>query len=262
MKKLDRVGPYTLLSPLGDGMTGHVWLASTGRGAERRVLKLAAQGDAAARAQLLHEVDMIRPLDHYNIVPVHECGESKGVVWMAMSYVAGPHTPLTLENFRQLLLALVHVHAHGVVHAGINPGHLLLGEEGHLRLISFANARREGGGPMPAAGIAHFMPHFMPPEQLRGEALDLRADLFSAGAVLYQILSGKQPFDATAHQGAHHAALAPGALPSTLVPGLGTCFDQLITKALAPEPADRYANSFAFLGDFDAASHKGARPPP
>lgn len=253
MKKHDRVGPYTLLSPLGDGASSHVWLASTGRGTERRVLKLAPQGDAEVRARLLHEVEILRPLDHYNIVRMHECGESKGVVWMAMSHVAGPHSPLKLENFRQLLLALVHVHAHGVVHAGIHPGILLLADEGDLRLISFANARRESGGPMPAAGITQFMP----PEQLRGEVLDVRADLFSAGAVLYQILTGKQPFDGICG----HDAQAP-APPSALVPGLGGGFDKLIVKALAADRADRYATSFALLSDFDVATHRGARTSP
>jgi serine/threonine protein kinase len=144
MKKPECVGPYTLLSPLGEGAPGHVWLASMGDGRRRLVLKLARAGNKAERARLLHEVHIAGAFDHPNIVRMHECGEAKGVLWMASAHVAGPQLPLTLANFRQLLLALVHVHAHGVVHGAIETAHLLLDEDANLRLAGFADARREG----------------------------------------------------------------------------------------------------------------------
>lgn len=253
MKNPECVGPYTLLSPLGDDARGRVWLAGMGDGPNRLVLKLAREGNPAVRTRLLHEVDILGALDHYNIVRLYECGESKGILWMATGYVAGPHLPLTLAHFRQLLLALVHVHANGVVHADVKPANLLLDEEGDLRLAGFGNARRVGAGPMGPGG----MPQFMAPEQLRGESLDARADLFSAGAVLYRILTGKRPFDGTASPGESKMPAHALALPSALVPGLGTSFDKLIVKVLANDKAERHDSAFALLGDFDVASHHG-----
>jgi serine/threonine protein kinase len=144
MKKPESVGPYTLLSPLGEGAAGHVWLASAGDGQRRLVLKLARAGNRAQRARLLNEVHIAGGFDHPNIVRMYECGEANGVLWMATGHVAGPQLPLTLANFRQLLLALVHVHAHGVVHGAIEAAHLLLDGDANLRLAGFADARREG----------------------------------------------------------------------------------------------------------------------
>lgn len=255
MKNPECVGPYTLLSPLGDGARGRVWLAGMGGGPERLVLKLAREGNPAIRARLLHEVDILGSLDHYNIIRLYECGESKGVLWMAMAYAPGPHLPLLLAHFRQLLLALVHMHANGVVHADVKPANLLLDEAGDLRLAGFGNARHVGAGPLTPGG----MPQFMAPEQLRGEALDARADLFSAGAVLYQILTGKRPFDGIASQGVNYAPDDALALPSALVGGLGTGFDKLVAKALARDRGDRYDSAFTLLGDFDVATHRGVR---
>ena len=252
MKKPECVGPYTLLSPLGGLVRGRVWLASMGEPAERLVLKLARNGDAGGRTRLLHEVDIAATLDHPNIVRMYECGESKGVLWMAMAYAAGPLVPLALANFRQLLLALVHLHAHGVVHGDIKPANLLL-HEGELRLGGFGNARRTGAGPMAPGG----MPQFMSPEQLRGEALDGRADLFSAGAVLFQILTGMRPFEGTASQGGKHAAEA--ALPPPSAHGLGIGFDKMTARLLASDRAARYDDAFAVLADFDVACHRGVR---
>lgn len=181
MKKPACVGPYTLLSPLGEGAPGHVWLASMGDARRRLVLKLAA--DAAQRARLLHEVHIAGAFDHPHIVRMYECGEANGVLWMATGYVAGPQVPLTLPNFRQLLLALVHVHAHGVAHGAIAPAHLLQDENANLRLAGFADARRDAA---------------------------VQDDLLAAGAVLSLILAGK-PVDGAGFEALNARLLAPDA---------------------------------------------------
>lgn len=255
MKKPECIGPYTLLSPLGEGARGRVWLATMGAQVERLVLKLAREGNAIDRVRLLYEVDILSALDQPNIVRMHECGESKGVLWMAMAYVPGPHLPLQLANFRQLLLALIHLHARDVVHADIKPANLLLDEEGDLRLVGFGNARWIGAGPLSPGG----MPQFMSPEQIRGEVLDVRADLFSAGAVLYQILTGTRPFEGRAAPAEKHALEAALPLPSALAHGLGTGFDKLTGRLLARDRGARYDDAFAVLADFDVACHRGVR---
>ncbi len=259
MKTPKCVGPYTLLSPLGERACD-VWLASMGNGTDRVALKLARAGDFARRARLLHEVGIAGSFDHPHIVRMYECGEADGVVWMASGYVPGPQVALTLANFRQLLLALVHVHAYGVVHAEITPDKLLLDQHGNARLAGFGNARRDTAGPI----SPRFFTQFMPPEQARGEELDSRADLYSAGAVLYYILTGRPPFEGEARRAGKHAVGAtvrPDALPppSAVVRGLGGSFDKLVATALAFDKTDRYASAFVMLKEFDVACGRGVR---
>ena len=255
MKKPESIGPYTLLSPLGDSVRNRTWLAASGPRQDQVVLKLAQKDNAHERARLLHELTVLAALDQENIVRLLDSGEWEGRMWMALTYIRGPSAPLQLANFRQLLLALVHVHAHGVVHADIKPANLLLDAQGDLHLAGFGNARRFGAGPLGPGG----MPQYMSPEQLRGEALDVRADFFSAGAVLFQLLTGSRPFDGKAAPRGNHDVEPGLPLPSALVPGLGTGFDGLTSKLLAPDRRDRHDSAFAVLGDFDVACHRGVR---
>lgn len=255
MKKPERIGPYLLIKPLGEGVHRHVWLASAGENGPRLALKLARPGETARRIRLMQEMDMAATFDHPNIVRIHECAESQGILWLAMGYVPGPHSGLTLANFRQLLLALVHVHANRTIHADLKMASLLLDEDGNLRLSDFASARREGQGPVAAQGT----PHFMSPEQLRGQAIDARADLFSAGAVLYQILTGKHPFSGTALEVMTQIVDNTQPAPSDVAPGLGDNFDAVVRKALARNRDERYASAFEFLSEFDAACKRGVR---
>ena len=255
MKKPERIGPYTLLAPLGDGAHSNVWLASAGSGADKVALKLARADDAAGRERLLHESALTMGFDHPNIVRVHECGGARGITWIAMGYVPGPHQPLTLANFRQLLLALVHVHANGIVNADIRCGNLLLDEFGDLRLAGFGLARRAGE----AAPASASVPQVVSPEQLRGRAVDARSDLFGAGVVLYQVLTGKRPFEGTALEIMQQIMHDTQPAPSRVAPGLGTSFDDVIRRSLARERDDRYGSAFAFLSEFDAACRRGVR---
>lgn len=244
-----------MLSPLGDRARGNVWLASAGSGGDKVALKLARADDAAGRERLLHECSVAMIFDHPNIVRIFECGAARGITWIAMGYVAGPHDALTLANFRQLLLAMVHVHANGIIHADIRYGNLLVDEDGDLRLGGFGLARRQGQGPSAALGA----PHAMSPEQLRGQALDARADIFAAGAVLYQILTGKRPFEGSALEVMQQISEGSQPAPSAVAPGLGTSFDDLVRHSLARDKEGRYDSAFEFLSAFDAACRRGVR---
>jgi len=244
-----------LLSPLGDRARGNVWLASAGAGGDKVALKLARADDAATRERLLHECSVAIIFDHPNIVRIFECGEARGVTWIAMGYVAGPHDTLTLANFRQLLLAMVHVHANGIIHTDIRPGNLLVDEYGDLRLGGFGLARRQGQGPCATPAS----PHAMSPEQLRGQALDVRSDIFAAGAVLYQVLTGKRPFEGTALEVMRQISEESPAAPSAVAPGLGTSFDELVRHSLARDKDGRYGSAFEFLSAFDGACRRGVR---
>ena len=253
MKKPEQIGPYTLLTPLGDGARSNVWLASAGDGGDKVALKLARAGDAAGRERLLHECELAIGFDHPNIVRIHECGAANGVTWIAMAYAGSAHGALTLANFRQLLLAMVHVHANGVIHADIGNANLLLDEYGDLRLGGFGIARRQGQpGPQGTA-------HFMSPEQLRGQVIDMRTDIFAASAVLDQVLTGKRPFEGTAIEVMQQILHASQAAPSAVAPGLGSSFDDIVRRGLARDKDERFGSVFEFLSAFDAACRRGVR---
>jgi serine/threonine protein kinase len=257
MKKPRQIGPYLLLSTLGDHARGNVWLATSGTQGEKLVLKMASDGDLAGRARLLHEVDIAMQFDHPNIVRVFECGAANDITWITMAYIAGPHGTVTFANFRQLLLAMVHVHANGVVHADIRYGNLLIDEFGDLRLAGFALARRTGD----TSALAQVPPGSPSPEQLRGQAIDIRTDIFAAGVVLFQVLTGKPPFEGSALEIMRQISNDRQVLPSEAAPGLGASFDEVVKKALARDKDQRFGTAFEFLSAFDAACRRGLRPP-
>jgi serine/threonine-protein kinase len=258
MDELEKIGPYALIAPLGLGAGSRVWLAQARQGGPPVALKLPRPDDPGARARLRHEARIAAPLVHPNIVRIHHYGEASGLAWLVMDHVAGqasasapaPAQALSLALFRQLLLALAYLHQRAIVHCDVKPANLLVGPNGQLKLADFGLARRFGQG-----GAAIGTPSFMAPEQLRGQVLDGRADVFSAGVVLYQILTGKRPFQGSAfevmQQILQGAPLAPPPLCD---------FDTVIQTALARDPEQRFASAEAFLHAFDRACHRLAPP--
>lgn len=242
MKPFDRVGPYTLVQPLGED--GRSWLAKAGN--DQFVLKIAGTDDADGRAQLLHELHIAGAFDHPNIVPIHECGETRDGIWLTLGVRGQPGRKLTLAGFRQLLLALLHVHGHDVVHGDLRPANIFVEHEGEVMLANFSFARKVGQAAAQDGGRSAYAS----PEQLMGDVLDVRADLYSAGAVLYETLTGRRP-----NEGETVA-------PSVAAPGLGTAFDALAARALARDKTARFGSSFEFLLAFDSACQQGVPPVP
>lgn len=255
MKQPEQIGPYTLLQRLGHHGNSRVWRAVAGADVQTVALKIARAEDDTGRQRMMHEVSLAAGFDHPNIVRMFECGASRGVTWIAMAYVPGPHGKLTLANFRQLLLALVHVHANDVIHGAIEHANLLLDPSGDLRLAGFGSARRTGQAAAAAPGTLPWMA----PEQLRGQRLDVRADIFSAGVVLYDILTARLPFEGTAFEKMAQIVHPSQPAPSLVAPGLGPNFDDVIRRALARDRSDRYNNAFEFLSAFDGACRLGVR---
>ncbi len=237
-----RIGPYTLVQTMGgDGST---WTAKASGGT--LALRLAYVDDTAAHRLLLHECASGAQFDHPHIARIHECGQSNGICWLALGLRGEPGAPLTLANFRQLLLALLHVHGNDVVHGDIRPANLFIAPEGELMLADFRHARKAGQAASQEGGRSEYAS----PEQHLGDVLDSRADIYSAGAVLYELLTRVRP-----------AGARPTA-PSILAPGLGNNFDAVVARALAPEKAARFAHVFEFLVAFDAACQRGVRSAP
>jgi len=253
----ERLGAYELLRPLGAGGMAEVWLARRADGAfEREVaLKIPRLGHVPAEmsGRFARECQILASLEVPGIARLYDAGIDDGVPYIAMEYVPGePLTsktaldvPARLGLFLQVLEAVGRAHARGVIHRDLKPSNILVTPQGEVRLLDFGIARllqtEPGTGAVTQAWGRALTPEYASPEMLRNEAVDARSDIYSLGVVLHELLTGSRPDGKPAVSG-----------------GLGA----VLTKALAPSSADRYANAEAFadaLRSFgagkDSASH-------
>ena len=206
-----QVGRYMIQSRLGRGGMATVYKAhdpSIGRDVAVKFLHASLAEDEECRARFLREARAAGGLSHPNIVVVHDVGEIEGRPYMAMELIDGMTLADLLERSKtvpvrdavviglQLARALEYAHARGVVHRDIKPGNVMLLSDGHtVKVADFGIAHMDDGGlQRTQVGDVLGTPQYMSPEQTRGDKLDGRSDLFSAGIVLYQLLAGERPF--------------------------------------------------------------------
>ncbi|WP_187360158.1 serine/threonine-protein kinase [Chitinolyticbacter meiyuanensis] len=260
------IAHYQLLSRLGQGAMGVVYRARDTRLQRDVALKLlqlspAEQADGEYAARLLQEARSAARLNHPGIITVYDCGEWQGQPYMAMELVSGQtlktlleeRGPLTIKQVaglaKQVFDALAHAHEQGVVHRDIKPANLMLTANGRLKIMDFGIAQLPASD-LTRTGTLLGSPRYMAPEQLGGTKLDGRADLFSAGVVLYQALTGQLPFDgeqpiAIAYQ-ILHAQPVP---PREVRPDTPEALSALILRCLAKRPDARYRDARTALAD-------------
>ncbi len=213
------VGPYKVISRLGKGGMGEVYLAEDTRLARKVALKFLSQelvGDNWAKRQLVKEAQAVAMLDHPNICSVYGIEESDEHSFIVMQYVEGETLAdlirkqsiipdQVVELARQIVGALTEAHAHGIIHRDIKPGNIMVTKSGQVKVLDFGLAktiqqkhsvdgRLNSVSNLSQTGIVQGTIAYMSPEQLRGETLDYRSDIFSVGTVLYEIMSGTNPF--------------------------------------------------------------------
>ena len=201
---------YRVSRLLGRGGMAEVWLAvqeSLGREVALKLLLPSLARDAAMSERFLREGRIAARLDHRHIVSVYDVGIHAGQPYLAIEYLHGgpvsvdaPCEPgVALDVLRQIALALDHAHREGVVHRDIKPENILRRRDGTYALADFGIARTldVGSSRLTQEGIAVGTPHYMSPEQLQALPLDGRADLYSLGVVLFQLLTGKLPYTGT-----------------------------------------------------------------
>ena len=260
------LGTCTLQRLVGQGGMGAVFLAQQSRPRRQVAVKVLLPMASLTPSQLAaflerfrRETDAAASLEHTNIMPVHEYGEYENIAYLVMPYISGGtlrdemerECPMPLAKvvnyLDQLAAALDFAHAHGVIHRDIKPANILVTAEGRLLLTDFGLVKIITEGQTPQArltgeGAPVGTPDYMAPEQVIGEDVDGRSDLYSIGIILYQMITGTTPFQGeTPMQIASQHLQVPPPSPQMLRPDLPIAAEQVILRALAKRPADRYA---------------------
>ena len=277
------LGRYRLVKILGQGAMGVVYEAVDTRLARTVALKtvllshLADESNAGEYASRFErEAQAAARLAHPNIVTVHDFGEHEDISYIVMEFVrgrelasmfeAGQALPLPeiLRIMRELLAALDYAHEQGIVHRDVKPANVMLDHAGHVKLADFgvarvANTTQDRTMPGTLVGT----PSYMAPEQVLGLAVGSRADIFAAGVILYQGLTGKRPFVGTGPFEVQRKIVQEDPPPpSRVAPQLPAALDHVIARALAKHPEDRYPTAAAFAAALEAVGAIEAQTPP
>lgn len=266
----EKVGPYEILKVLGKGSMGTVFQAHDPRFDRVVALKTISQESLDVNgegymARFIQEAKAAGRLNHPGIVTVHDFSQGEGdtMPYLAMEYVEGTTLDDMLQDeillpaeqvaayIRDLADALGHAHDRGVVHRDLKPANIILTNQGQIKLMDFGIAR------MDASEITHHgqlvgTPSYMSPEQIKGEKIDGRADIFGLGVLFYYLLSGSKPFSgqdvsSVLYKISHSDYL----LVSQRKPELPESLDAILSKMLAKDPVERYADCHALADDLD-----------
>jgi serine/threonine-protein kinase len=265
-----QVGHYIIQKQLGSGGMGEVFLAQDTRLGRNVALKLLNHGvttDDASRTRFLREARLASALDHPNICTIHEVGEAAGRLFITMQYVEGATLrqviggrPLDLDSLLSISLqvadALSTAHAQGIIHRDIKPANIIVTSRGQAKVLDFGLAklldRGEGEAEthLTMTGAVMGTPAAMSPEQARGERVDHRSDIFSFGVVLYEMATGRIPFNGRSKADVISALLhQPHTSAAELNKEITTHLSAVIDRLLAKEPGERYQTMGEVIAD-------------
>jgi WD40 repeat protein/serine/threonine protein kinase len=280
--EIGRLGPYRVLSVLGEGGMGVVFRAEDEqlrRLIALKVMKPALAANPSARRRFLREGQTTAALEHEHVVSIYQVGEDRGVPFLAMPLLKGESLeerlgctellPLAvvLRIGREIAAGLAAAHAHGLIHRDIKPANVWLETVGHVSNVPFSPGRWEPGpttrvqlldfglarpvfddAHLTQEGIVAGTPHYMAPEQAEGKAVDHRGDLFGLGCVLYRLATGKLPFPGANTLAVFRAlAVQRPKPPREINPAVPRALSDLTMKLLAREPEDRPSSAAAVV---------------
>jgi serine/threonine protein kinase len=268
------VSHFRVTEPLGGGGMGVVYRAEDTRLGRTVALKFLAPElgrDPIAKARFLNEARAASALEHPNLCTILDVGETaEGLLFLAMPLYDGESLdrriargPLPVEQAldiaTQTARGLAKAHQQGIVHRDIKPANLFLTDDGGVKVLDFGIAKLTGEVGPTQAGAFLGTPFYMAPEQTRGEAVDARADVWSLGAVLYQMLAGRPPFVGGSGAAVVHAVLYEELQPlSRLRPEVPPELERIVAHMLARNPEERYANAVEVLTELRKAQGLGS----
>lgn len=276
---------FTVTGLLGKGGMGEVYLAhdtKLDRDVALKVLPADMAADPTRLSRFVREAKMAAGLNHPNIVTLHSVDEADGVHFLTMELVAGqplgalmPPEGFPLERLVELACpiadALASAHAKGIIHRDLKPGNVMVTEDGsRIKVLDFGLAKlyappgKDGSQDLDTltatgAGVLLGTPRYMSPEQARGEEVDHRSDIFSFGVILYEMATGKQPFNGGSTVELLSSVLRDEPSPvSKHRPELPAALEYIISRCLAKAPEDRYASARDLHNDLIALKTESA----
>lgn len=258
------IGPYSVVERLGAGGMGEVYLAEDTRLGRRVALKSVGSTSTVsegARASLMREARAAAKLNHPNIAAVYDVLEQSDGLFIVMEYIEGETAAAlirrgcvpvekALDIGIQLMEALADAHAHGILHRDVKPGNVMITPEGRVKVLDFGLATI--GSPFepssdPQSGEARVVVGtvgYMAPERLLGREANHRADLYAAGVVLFELLTGRRPYeDANEPARAVLSMTQPPPSPDAVNPAIPKALSAVVMRALAGDPAERQATA-------------------
>jgi serine/threonine protein kinase len=261
------ISHYRIVEKLGEGGMGVVYKAEDTNLDRTVALKFLAphllESDEH-KQRFLREAKATASLDHPNICMVHEVGEADGRVFLAMGYVDGPEVrakikerPLKLDEALDIVIqaaeGLRAAHQKGIVHRDIKSSNLMLTSTGQVKIMDFGLAQLAGGTRLTKTDTIMGTPAYMSPEQAQRLATDRRSDIWSLGVVLYEMVTGRLPFEGEREQAVVYSIINEPHEPVTAVRvGVPTELDRILNKALAKNPVERYQHMDDMLVDLRA----------
>ena len=259
---MDKIGKYRILGKIGQGATSTVYKghdATLGRHVAVKMISADVGADETQRKRFQREAQAAARLAHPHIVTVYEFGQEGDKLYLAMELLEGMDLKQAIAERRlrtldekldvieQICDGLSFAHQHAIVHRDLKPANIHLLPDGQIKVMDFGLARLSGSD-MTRTGLVMGTPHYMSPEQVRGEHVDTRSDVFSLGCVLYELLTERKPFDAESlHSVLYMVLQAQPRPPREIVKDLPAVVQQLLERAMARDTAGRFPDASAFL---------------
>jgi serine/threonine protein kinase/tetratricopeptide (TPR) repeat protein len=275
------ISHYRILEKIGQGGMGVVFKAEDTKLMRTVALKFLPQElmrDPEAKTRFIREAQAAAALDHPHICTVYEIDEEGDRIFISMAFVDGKSLkqklaegplefPEASDLASQIASALLTAHTQGIVHRDVKPANVMLTKKGQAKVMDFGLAKLSWGADLTRTATVMGTAAYMSPEQVRGETADHRTDIWSLGCTLYEMLTGKRPFEIPETQAVFHAILSrePPALRS-LRADVPEGLAAVVTKAMQKDPAHRYADLKPMIRDLksidETKSGFGPSPPP